>query len=116
MFNEIKDPTLQQLVHQMINLSVGSSAANTVVTEYSAAGWKKWKSLAGSRLGIVALPAIPLKVSLYLTELVKHAYDNGHSVAVIEVTAYSIKLGHPMGWMSSPTDKPLVKSVIEGAK
>ena len=114
MFNKIEDTALQQLLPQMIDLLVGSSAVNTVVK--CNAGRKKWKVWAGSKLGIVALPAFPLQAALYLTEQVKHASDNGHPVAVIKAAAYSIRWGHRMVGTSSPTDHPLVKSVIEGAK
>lgn len=113
-FSHLEDPTLQQLVPQMMELLVGSSAANTV-SKYSA-GWKRWKSWAATKLGVPVLPAIPFQVSLYLTELVKNATDHRHSVAVIEAAAYSIRWGHRLAGMDSPTDHSLVKSVIEGAR
>ena len=67
-------------------------------------------------MGVSVLPAVLLQVALYLTELTKKAADHGHSVAVIESAAYSIRWGHRMAGVESPSDHPLVKSVIEGAR
>ena len=114
MCSSLEDPSLHMLVPQMVDLLVGSSAANTV-QKYSS-GWKKWQAWAKSKLGVSVLPAVPLQVALYLTELTKKTADHGHSVAVIESTAYSIRWGHRMAGVESPSDHPLVKSVIEGAR
>ena len=62
------------------------------------------------------LPAIPLQVALYLTELVNRAVREGHSVSVIESASYSIHWGHRLAGMKSPTSHPLVRGVVEGAR
>ena len=68
-----------------------------------------------SKLGVPTRRALPLQVSLYLTELVQRAVHEGLSVSVVEYAAYSIRWGHRLAGMESPTDHPLVKSVVEGA-
>ena len=47
-------------------------------------GWLKWRSWVQSKLvGIPALPAVPLQVALYLTELIQRATSDSQSVSVI---------------------------------
>ena len=91
----LEDPSLQPLVPDLIDLLLHSNAANTA-QKYS--------------------QALPLQVSLYLTELVQRAVREGLSVSVVESAAYSIRWGHPLAGMDPPTDHPLVKSVVEGAR
>ena len=63
------------------------------------------------------LPAVPLQVALYLTELVERAVLEGHSASLIESASYSIRWGHRLAGMDSPTVHPLVvKGVVEGAR
>ena len=71
---------------------------------------------AGAKLGIPTLPAILLHVALYLTDLIERALREGHSSSVIESASYSIRWGHRLAGIDSPTDHPLVKSVVEGAR
>jgi len=105
---------LQPLVLHLIDLLLESSAANTV-QKYSN-GWQKWKAWSQSKLGVPVLPAIPLQVAPYLTELVNRAVREGHSVSVIESASYSIHWGHRLAAMKSPTSHPLVRGVVEGAR
>ena len=109
----LEDPSLHPLVPDLIDLLLHSNAANTV-QKYSN-GWQKWKSWSVSKLGVPTRPALSLQVSLYLTELVQRAVHEGLSVSVVESAAYSIRWGHRLAGMDSPTDHPLVKSVVEGA-
>ena len=44
---------------------------------------------AHSKLGVPVLPAVPLQVALYLTELVERAELEGHSPSVIEFRTVS---------------------------
>ena len=106
--SSLEDPSLQLLVPQMVDLLVGSSALNTV--QKSSSKWKKWQAWAKPKLGVSVLPAVPLQVALYLTEVTKEAVDHGHSVVVIEYTAYSIRWGHRMAGMESPSGLFIQKS------
>ena len=78
-----------------------SSAANTAY-KYSN-GWQRWKTRAQSKLGVPVLPAVPLQVALYLTELVERAVLEGHSASAIEFASSSIRRGHRLARMDSPT-------------
>ena len=109
-----QDPSLQSLVPHLVDIMLESSAANTAY-KYSN-GWRKWKTWAQSKLGVRFLPAVPLQVALYLTELVERAVHEGHSASVIESDSYSIRWGHHLAGMDSPTIHPLVKGVVEGAR
>ena len=55
-------------------------------------------------------------MALYLTGLVESAVLEGHSASVIESASYSIRWGHRLAGMDSPTVHPLVKDVVEGAR
>ena len=90
------------------------SATNTAY-KYSK-GWQRWKAWAHSKLGVPVLPAVPLQLALYLTELVERAEREGHSASVIESASYSIQWGHRLAGMDSPSIHPLVKGVVEGAR
>jgi len=54
-----------------LQLLLESSAANAV--QKYCCDWQRWKAWACSKLGVPVLPAIPLQVALYLTELVDRA-------------------------------------------
>ena len=77
-------------------------AANTAY-KYSNS-WQRWKTRAQSRLGVPVLPAAPLQVALYLTELVRErSVLEDHSVSAIESASCSIRWGHRQAGMDSPT-------------
>ena len=78
-----------------------SSAANTAY-KYSN-GWQRWKTRAQSKPRVPVLPAVPLQVALYLTELVERAVLEGHSPSAIESASCSIRWGHRLAGMDSPT-------------
>jgi len=105
---------LQALVPHLIGLLLESSTANTI-QKYSD-GWQKWKAWFQSKLGVPVLPAIPLQVALYLTELVNLTVREGHFVSIIESASYSIRLGHRLAGMESSTSHPLVRGVVDGAR
>ena len=78
-------------------------------------GWQRGKTRAQSKLGAPVLPPVPLQVALYLTELVERAVLEGHFSYAIESASCSIRWGHRLAGMDSPTIYPLVKGVVEGA-
>ena len=91
-----------------------SRAANTAC-KYSN-GWQRRKTRSQFKLGVPVLPAVPLQVALYLTELVERAVLEGHSASAIESASCSIRWGHRQAGMDSHTIYPLVKGVVEGAR
>ena len=110
----LQDPSLYSMVPHLVDIVLESSAANTAY-KYSN-GWQKWKTWAQSKLGVPVLPAVPLQVALYLTELVERTVLESHSASVIESASYSIRWGHRLAGIDSPTKHPLVKGVVEGAR
>ena len=76
------------MVPHLVDIVLESSAANTVYKYRN--GWQRWKAWAHSKLGVPVLPAVPLQVAFYLTELVERAELEGHSASVIESVPYSI--------------------------
>ena len=55
----------------LVDIVLESSAANAAY-KYSNE-WQKWKTWTQSKLGVPVLPAAPLQVALYVTELVHRA-------------------------------------------
>jgi len=102
------------LVPRLIDLLLESSAANTVQKHSSS--WQRWKAWARFKLAVPVLPAIPLQVAPYLTELVDRAVHECHSVSVIESASYSIYWGHCLAGMEPLTGHPLVRGVEEGRR
>ena len=66
--------------------------------------------------GFTVLPAVPLQVALYRTEIVERAVLDCHSASAIESASCSIRWGHLQAGMDSPTTYPLVKGVVDGAR
>ena len=104
------------MVPHLVHILLESSAANTA-HKYSNR-WQRWRTWtwAQCKLCVTVLPAVPLQVALYLTELVERAVLEGHPAFVIESASYSIRCGHSLTGMESPTIHPLVKGVVEGAR
>lgn len=102
------------MVPHLVDILVESSTATTA-QKYSN-GWLRWRAWALSKLGVSLLPAVLLQVALYLTEVVGHAVRNGHSVSVIESAAYSIRWGHRLAGLDSPTVHPLVNGAVDCAR
>lgn len=74
--------------------------------------WKNWASLHGLSDTDI-LPAKPFHCALYLASLVQ----NSCSPSPIIQAFYSLKWVHSLiGSVNSPTDSPLVKNILEGAK
>ena len=98
----------------MVDIVLDSSAADTAC-KYSN-GWQRGKTRAQSKLGVPVLPSVPLQVALYLAELLERVVLKGHSAYAIESASWSIRWGHRLAGMDSPTIYPLVKGVVEGAR
>ena len=109
----LQDLSLKLMVPHLVDILLECSTANTAY-KYSNE-WQRWKTWVQSKLGAPVLPAVPLQVALYLTELVEQAVLEGHSASMIESASYSIQWGHHLAGKESPTIHPLVKGVVEGA-
>ncbi|KAJ8306196.1 hypothetical protein KUTeg_016741 [Tegillarca granosa] len=88
---------LQHLAHSMVNHLVSSRSDNTIKNYFSA--FKKWQTFANSE-NLKAIPAEPIHVALFLTDLM----NNGKSVNVIQHVAYGSKWAHKLRGVSDPTN------------
>ena len=89
----------------MVDIVLDSTRAANTACKYSN-GWQRWKTRVQSKLGVPVLPAVPLQVALYQTELVERAVPVGHSASAIESASISIRWGHCLAGMGSPTIYP----------
>ena len=81
------------------------------------AAWLKWRTWALSKTGVPVIPAQPAHVALFITELANTARAKGLGFSTLEAAAYGIAWAHKMGGLTeSPTDHPLVKMTLDGAK
>ena len=108
------DAQLKRLSSEMIDLQFMSKFSSTVLKYASC--WKKWRSWAQLNTEVKVIPTHPLHVALYLTELCLSAIEKGNGISVLEGAGYAIRWAHQMAGLLSPTDHPLVKSYIEGAR
>ncbi|CAH3175612.1 unnamed protein product, partial [Porites evermanni] len=80
-------------------------------------GWLRWREWALSKIGVPVIPAKPLHIALFISELAKRSSENNIGVSSIESALYAIKWGHAMaGIEACPVSHPLVKFALEGAK
>ena len=113
--NSLVDPSLRRLVPNLLHLQLESKAPSTVQKYRS--GWLKWRQWAASKIGVQVIPAKPLHVALFISELTVISVSNNTGISSIESVLYGIKWGHSLaGIVDCPTSHPLVKSSLEGAR
>ena len=111
----LEDPLLRSLVPDLLDLQLGSRAPSTL-TRYKS-GWLRWRGWASSKIGVPVLPAKPLHIALFITELTNVCLANNTGVSPIETVVYGIQWAHSMAGLEvCPVNHPLVKSSLEGAK
>ena len=77
-------------------------------------GWLRWREWALSKIGVPVIPAKPLHIALFISELAKRSSENNIGVSSIESGVYAIKWGHAMaGFEACPVSHPLVKFALE---
>ena len=74
--------------------------------------FKKWEKFITMEGGGKAIPATPIHVALYLTDLL----DKGSSYSVIQSAVYGIKWAHSVQGLGDPTDNSFVHNLVESAK
>ena len=105
--------SLSDMVPGLIYLQLDAEAPSTVLKYKS--GWLGWREWALSKIGVI--PAKPLHIALFISELAKRSSENNIGVSSIESAVYAIKWGHAMaGFEACPVSHPLVKFALEGAK
>ena len=69
------------------------------------------------QIGVSVIPARPLHIALFISELTAVSISNNTGISPIESVVYGIKWGHSLaGIVECPTGHPLVKSSLEGAR
>ena len=107
--------SLSGMVPGLIDLQLDANAPSTVLKYKS--GWLRWREWTLSKFGVPVIPAKPLHIALFISELVKRSSENNIGVSSIESSVYAIKWGHAMaGVEACPVSHPLVKLALEGAK
>jgi hypothetical protein len=108
--HQIHDPELKELADSLPSIALRSKAPATV-RKY-AGGFNRWKRWANSKPGIDAFPVKPFQLALYLAFLVQ----SGKTSAPIEEAVNSLSWAHQLAVVEDPTDHPLVKQILAGAK
>ena len=105
----ISNPVFDGLSNRMADYLVTSRSDNTNVKYFGY--FKKWESFIQTHGGC-AIPASPIHVALYLTNLI----DKHYSYSVIAASLYSIKWAHSMKNLQDPTNNAFVTNLLESAK
>lgn len=84
-----------------------SSSTNSKYLSY----FKKWEDYISSKGGS-AIPALPIHICLYLTELM----DKSAPCSIVISTIYSIKWAHSLKNLPDPTNNMFVNNLVEAAK
>ena len=103
-FKDITDQNLRGLARQLPSVILGSRQDGTVKSYTS--GYQKWQKRAELFQEVVALPADPKHVTLYLTDVVNSA----SSPSPVLNAFYSILWAHQMTGLDDPTRHDLPKS------
>ena len=97
----------------LIDLQLDAKAPSTVLKS----GWLRWRVWTLSKFGVLVIPAKPLHIALFISELAERFSKNNIGISSIESTVYAINWGHAMaGIEACPFSHPLVKLALEGAK
>ena len=63
----LSDSSLSDMVPGLINLQLDAKAPSTVLKYKS--GWLRWREWALSKIGVPVIPAKPLHIALFISEL-----------------------------------------------
>ena len=87
--NSLADPSLRKLVPDLLHLQFVSKAPSTVQKYRS--GWIRWREWADSKFGVPVIPAKPLHIALFISELTTVSISNNTGISPIEPVVYAIK-------------------------
>ena len=110
----LSDSSLSDVVPGHIDLQLDAKAPSMVLKYKS--GWLRWHERALLKFGVPVIPAKPLHIALFISELAERSSQNNIGVSSIESAVYAIKWGHAMAIEACPVSHPLVKFALEGAK
>ena len=103
------DDVLSSLANSLPDVALAGRAPCTSY-KYSST-YNRWKSWARDH-GLSAFPASPFHFALYLRDLMTEA----KTASPLESAVHSIAWFHQLGGEPSPTEHPLVKSILAGAQ
>ena len=107
--------SLSDIVPGLIDLQLDAKAPSTVLKYKS--GWLRWREWALSKFGVPVIPAKPLHIALFISELAKRSSEDNIGISSIESAVYAITWGRAMaGIEACPVSHPLVKLALGGAK
>ena len=102
----LEDSLLRSLVPDLLDLQFGSRALSTS-NKYKS-GWLRCRGWASSRIGVPVIPAKPLHIALFTTELTSFCLENNTGVFPMEAVVYGIKWAHAMAGLEiCPANHPL---------
>ena len=84
--------SLRDMVPGLIDLQLDAKAPSTVQKYKS--GWLRWREWALLKIGVPVIPAKPLHIALFISEIAKRSSENNIGVSSIESAVYAIKWGH----------------------
>lgn len=105
----VRSDAFDELSSKMADAIVKSKSKNTNDKYFHY--FKKWESFIKANGGS-ALPASPIHIALYLTDLI----DKQYSYSVISASVYSIKWAHSLKNLPDPTNNMFVTNLLESAK
>lgn len=100
---------LNDLAYKMSDYILQGKSFNTTKSYHSS--FKRWKNFI-QKEGFECLPAQPVHVALYITQLL----DQGSSSHVVNHAIYSLKWAHELHGFADPTSNSYVKCLQEAAK
>ena len=107
---DLQKPELQQLAAGLPDV-VLSGRADSTTKKYLGA-FQRWKVWAES---MEIVPTFPVK-GMHLALYMQHLNTAKHSRSAVEEVVHALAWVHKMAGIESPTESPLVQSVLEGLR
>ena len=107
---QVQDEELKGLAAFLPRVVLCGKALSTV-TKYTGA-FKRWKAWASNKHEVKVFPAKPFHVALYLSYLIQKS----NTCSPVEGAVHALSWVHCVGTVEDPTQHPLVKQVLAGAK
>ena len=99
---------LQSLASSLPDVALASRAPSTSSKYFSS--YNRWRSWAREH-GLTVFPASPFHFAIYL----RHLMTEAKTASPLESAVHSIAWFHQLGGKPSPSDHPLVRSILTGA-
>ena len=100
---------LHSLASSLPDVALASRASST--SSKYCSSYNRWRSWAREH-GLTVFPASPFHLAIYL----RHLMTEARTASPLESAVHSIAWFHQLGCEPSPSDHPLVKSILAGAQ